>query len=435
MPIMQTATQSDHNAGAPRVLTVLPDFPFPATTGLHLRHVSNLDLVHRLGCYSAVLYFSTERRDPPPVESTPLAQICDEVGHGGRRFAHTNFSTGSLISHKLDFLFRGRLGLPGKRYPFSMSYDRIGAEAIVLTEAKRVAADFVVLPSFMLHYTSALTRAGFNVIADAIDVLTELTASFLANYSSHAINRMTLYANHVASRTQERIFLPRCCEVWATSPAEAETLSRIAPKVNVVVVANSLDEHAFAPSSFVEDKSVGFIGTYSSRPNLDAALFLAEQVFPSVVQLHPYARLKLAGAGLSSAAATRLRELPFVDLLGAVADSAELYNQCRVIALPVSVRGGIPLKLVEAMARQKAVVACPELVAGLPVRDGYDLLVRDGDGLAEAISLLLSDRDLCARLASNGRSTFMANWSWSHAEQILRQSSVLTSDIGEAVHG
>src|SRR5271156_2969854 len=90
-----------------RVLTVLPDFPFPATTGLHLRMVSNLELVHRLGCYSALLYFSTEERDPPPVESTPLLQICDEARHGGRRFPHAKFSMGSLASHKADFLLRG----------------------------------------------------------------------------------------------------------------------------------------------------------------------------------------------------------------------------------------------------------------------------------------------------------------------------------------
>src|SRR5271154_7044767 len=89
-----------------RVLTVLPDFPFPATTGLHLRMVSNLDLVHRLGCFSALLYFSTEGREPLPVESTPLARICNEVRHGGRRFLHSDFSTASLVAHKLDFLVR-----------------------------------------------------------------------------------------------------------------------------------------------------------------------------------------------------------------------------------------------------------------------------------------------------------------------------------------
>ena len=154
------------------MLTVLPDFPFPTTTGLHLRNAGNLELVHRLGCYSALLYFSTEEREPAPVETTPLARICDEVRHGGRRFPHANFSTASLVGHKADFLVRGALGLPGNYYPFSMSYDRIGAADIILAEARRVRADFVILPSFMLHYASRLVRHGFRVIVDAIDVLT-----------------------------------------------------------------------------------------------------------------------------------------------------------------------------------------------------------------------------------------------------------------------
>src|SRR5580658_6020744 len=146
MSSTEANSASLHTRTAPSVLTVLPDFPFPATTGLHLRMVSNLELVHRLGCFSALLYFSTEGREPAPVESTPLAQICDEVHHGGRRFLHADFSTASLVFHKADFLVRGALGLPGKSYPFSMSYDRIGAAEIVLAEARRVRADLVALP-------------------------------------------------------------------------------------------------------------------------------------------------------------------------------------------------------------------------------------------------------------------------------------------------
>ncbi len=221
------------NHRPPRVLTVLPDFPFPATTGLHLRMVSNLDLVHRLGCFSALLYFSTETREPAPIASTPLATMCDEVRHGGRRFPHTNFSTASLIHHKIDFLVRGALGLAGNIYPFSTSYDRIGAVQIILSEARRVQADFVILPSFMVHYAAQLKRNGFRVIADAIDVLTELTARFLVTYAKGPISRLGLYSNYLASRTQERIFLAQCSEVWATSPSEAESLTRIAPGVNV----------------------------------------------------------------------------------------------------------------------------------------------------------------------------------------------------------
>jgi hypothetical protein len=188
------------NGKQTRVLTVLPDFPFPATTGLHLRMVSNLELIRRLGCFNALLYFSTEGREPAPVESTLLAQICDEVRHGGRRFPHSDFSTASLIGHKVDFFVRGALGLPGKRYPFSTSYDCIGAAGIILAEARRVKADFVVLPSFMLHYAAPLKRSGFRVIADAIDVLTELTARFLSNYGKGAISRLGLYSNSHLSK-------------------------------------------------------------------------------------------------------------------------------------------------------------------------------------------------------------------------------------------
>jgi len=422
---------SEEKSGAPysrvpRVLTVLPDFPFPATTGLHLRMVSNLELVHRLGCFSALLYFSTEGREPSPAELTLLAQICNEVRHGGRRFPHANFPTASLIHHKVDFLLRGALGLPGQRYPFSTSYDRIGAAEIILAEARRVQVDFVILPSFMLHYVAPLRRNGFRVIADAIDVLSELTSQFLTTYGEGPISRLGLYSNYLASRTQERLFLPKCSEIWATSSSEAKTLVRIAPGVKVLVVANSLDESTFQPGLAVCSQNVGFIGTYSSFPNLEAARFLVERVFPNVLQKNPAARLKLAGANLPTEFEVKFRGFGYVDLLGAVADSNELYSQCRVIALPVFVRGGVPLKIVEAFAHEKAVVACPELVEGLEVYDGQDLLVRTNpESFAEAISLLLSDEAFCRSLGIKARQTFMRNWSRSHAEEILRRSSVL----------
>lgn len=410
----------------PRVLTVLPDFPFPATTGLHLRMVSNLELVHRLGCFSALLYFSTEGREPAAVASTPLAQICDEVRHGGRRFPHADFSTLSLIRHKTDFLVRGALGIPGKKYPFSTSYDHIGAAEIILAEARRVKADFVVLSSKFMHYTGGLRAHGFGIIIDAADVMTNVTASFLKGFKGRG-GWLGLYANYLASRTQERVFLKGCTELWATSTAEAEEFLRISPAVRVIVVPNSLDENAIRPAPAGGEPVVGFIGTYSYTPNLQAALFLAEQVFPRVLEKCPNAVLRLAGANMPADAGAKLRSSKNVEVLGPVADSGSFMNDCAVLALPVFIRGGVPLKVIEAMARGKAVVASRELVEGLAIADGKDMLVRSTpEDFAAAIVSLLGSASLREQLGVHARATFVRDFSISSAENTLRRDSVLT---------
>lgn len=408
-----------------RVLTVLPDLPWPATTGLHLRNLSSLELVHRLGCYSAVLYFTTEEREPPPVEQTPLARICDEVRHGGRRFPHANFSVASLALHKADFLLRGALGVAGKCYPFSMSYDRIGAEKIILAEAQRVRADFVVLPSMLMHYTTGLRQRRFQVIIDAADVLTNLSASFMRDLEGRA-GRLGLYANYLACRSQERIFLKQSSELWTTSAVEAEEFRRIAGDIRVLVVPNSLDEQAIHPAPVGKRPIVGFIGTYSYAPNLHAALFLAEQVFPQVLREFPDAVLRLAGANLLQASIAKLRGLPQVEILGQVADSGRFMDECAVLALPVFLRGGVPLKLVEAMARGKAIVASPEVIGGLNIADGEAVVIRTkAEDFASAIVTLLRDVSLRERMGANARVTFERDFSISSAEAMLRRDSVL----------
>ena len=394
--------------------------------------MSNLELVHRLGCYSALLYFSTEGREPAPIEDTPLATICDEVRHGGRRFLHSNFSTASLILHKADFLVRGALGLPGKRYPFSMSYDRIGAAEIILAEAQRVQADFVVLPSMFMHYTSALRQQHFRVIVDAPDVLSNLSASFMELEARGG--RVGLYANHLACRTQERLFLKQASELWTTSPMESEEFRRIADGIRALIVPNSLDENTVRPAVDVQEPIIGFIGTYSYAPNLQAAVFLTEQVFRRVLTQCPDATLRIAGANMPDSTAARLQALPHVEILGQVADSGRFMDECAVLALPVVMRGGVPLKLIEGMARGKAIVASPQLIEGVDLTDGEHLLIRNSaEDFASAIVSLLQDFPLREKLGGNARAAFVRDFSISSAEATLRRDSVCMTHVPVAL--
>jgi glycosyltransferase involved in cell wall biosynthesis len=92
----------------------------------------------------------------------------------------------------------------------------------------------------------------------------------------------------------------------------------------------------------------------------------------------------------------------------------------------VFLRGGVPLKLVEAMARGKAIVASPELIGGLDFTDGEAVLIRSKpEDFASAIVALLRDLLLRERLGGNARAIFVRDFSMSSAEAMLRRDSVL----------
>jgi glycosyltransferase involved in cell wall biosynthesis len=201
---------------------------------------------------------------------------------------------------------------------------------------------------------------------------------------------------------------------------------RIAPGVRVVVVPNSLDEVEIIPAKSALDPVIGFIGTYSYAPNLQAAQFLAERVLPHVLADYPDAQLRLAGANMPEDVAAGLRGLRSITVLGSVADSGRFMEDCAVLALPVFIRGGVPLKLIEAMARGKAVVATPELVEGLALIDGKDVVIRSSpEAFARAIVQLLRDAPLRQSLGTTARATFVRDFSIASAEATLRRESVL----------
>jgi len=149
-----------------------------------------------------------------------------------------------------------------------------------------------------------------------------------------------------------------------------------------------------------------------------------------VLEQCPNAILRIAGANMPGDAAARLCSVKNVEMLGQVADSGRFMDDCAVLALPVFLRGGVPLKAIEAMARGKAIVASPELIDGLAIADGKDMLVRSApDSFAEAIVSLLGDASLRELLGAHARATFVRDFSISSAEELLRRDSVLMRPI------
>jgi glycosyltransferase involved in cell wall biosynthesis len=313
-----------------------------------------------------------------------------------------------------------------------MRYDAVGGAAALQAEVRTLRPDVVILPSVFLHWAAHLAPMGVKVIADAADVLTDVTRR-MAETAAGPLQRLSLLANSAACRTQERLFFPLCAEVWVSSAAEAARVREIAPGTPVVVVPNTVREPEQVTIARENFPVVGFLGTYSYLPNLDAARLLVEQVLPLLRENVHDVVVRLAGSGLPGELADRWGAQG-VEPLGKVASSTRFLASCDVVALPVAVRGGVPLKLVEAMALGRPVVALSPLVDGLPLVARRDLEVaQDAVSFAARVAGLLSDPPRARAMGEAGRAAFREHFSRDALLRSARRSSMLAE--AELSHG
>ena len=169
----------------------------------------------------------------------------------------------------------------------------------------------------------------------------------------------------------------------------------------VVTVPNAITLPELQPQT--SEPTLLFIGTYRHRPNVDAAEYLIEQIWPHVHAAMPRARLITAGDPADRIRGYE-RGIPGAEFTGFVEDLDALYRRSRVVCAPILSGGGTRVKIVEAAAYGKPIVATTIGAEGLEMRDGHELLLRDDPySFAEACLRLLKDPSLCKQLGSAAR--------------------------------
>jgi len=175
------------------------------------------------------------------------------------------------------------------------------------------------------------------------------------------------------------------------SQAEAdEVISRL----------STLDARALLPyafDSFVqrakqpEGKRVLFVAGFAHPPNVDAALWLARDVWPQVVRDHPDARLTLAGS--NPHASVRALAGEAITVTGFVSDVelARLYAISKVAVVPLRFGAGVKLKVVEAMQMGLPLVTTTVGAQGLSDLADAAVIKDDPQHFAAAISTFLAD--------------------------------------------
>ena len=153
-----------------------------------------------------------------------------------------------------------------------------------------------------------------------------------------------------------------------------------------------------------------FFGAMNYYPNQDGIGYFMDQVFPLILARRPSTKLWIVGPGAEPL--YRLRG-PNVEVTGFV-DAVEPYlDRASAVIVPLRLGGGTRLKIVEAMAKGKAIVSTRIGAEGIDVvHDQHALLADEPQSFAEQVERVLSDAALARRLGSAARELAVDRYSW-----------------------
>ncbi len=181
--------------------------------------------------------------------------------------------------------------------------------------------------------------------------------------------------------------------VVAVSDKDLEKIRELAPNIRATVISNSIDVEEYRE---LEGKSTAFfdlvlIGKMDYRPNVDAALWFADNVWPIVYGKRPQTTWGLIGQQPHSRL-DRLANIKGITITGKVDSIHPYLAGASLVILPFRIGSGTRLKFIEAMAAGKATVSTSLGAEGFEVKSGQELLIADDpEQFAQAIDKLLRD--------------------------------------------
>ena len=151
------------------------------------------------------------------------------------------------------------------------------------------------------------------------------------------------------------------------SMEEVHLIKQLNPKINV----KCLQPYYFKNSSLKTvhptlNNDIIFVAGFSHPPNIDAALWLVNEIMPLIWAFKPLVTLTLVGSNPSKEVLNLATER--VIITGYVTDDNlnTLYSKARLVVVPLRFGGGVKNKILEAMSKGIPVITTSAGIQGLP---------------------------------------------------------------------
>ena len=389
-----------------RILFLTPQQPYPTNRGTALRNFGLIEGLARRG--HAVSLMTFREADQPPIAETPLSDLCRNVVTADVPPRTRADRVRDLIAGKTDMA--ARLWSEGfaqtlREHLSSQDYDVVHIEGIEMAPYLPVIREYA--PDAMRIYDAHNAEYALQRRIAGQD-WRKLMRWHAAAYSTVQARRLRRY---------EATTCADCQHIVAVSEADAELLRALAHQTPVTVIPNAIRTADYDPGDHppanMPQPTLVFTGKMDYRPNIDAALWFAEDILPLIRERVRNAHFAIVGQKPHTRL-DKLRGRDDVTITGFVDDIRAYIRAAAVYVAPLRMGSGTRFKLLEAMAMQRAVVSTRIGAEGISVADGVHLRLGDSaQEFAAAVADLLADEAARTRLGEAGATLVRDQYDWS----------------------
>jgi glycosyltransferase involved in cell wall biosynthesis len=223
-----------------------------------------------------------------------------------------------------------------------------------------------------------------------------------------------------ALRFENEVF-PRYDAVAAVSEVERRALTGRFPGLKVACVPNGVSSE-LARMRLPEPTNgrlLCYIGTFGYAPNRDAVAYFCSAIFPEILRHDGHVHLRLVGKGSDEFVRSLPSGLP-VTGLGFVDDPFQAVSECAAVIVPLRLGGGTRIKILEAIALGKPVIATTVGAEGIDLDASSGLLIADDPSdFALRVLHALDNLEVRNSARNTGRPKVLRDYTWESASSKL----------------
>ena len=219
----------------------------------------------------------------------------------------------------------------------------------------------------------------------------------------------------------ERDMLRRFDRLFVCSAADRERLLESGLHPAPEVLPNVVDAPPLPAPAPHSGPVFLFVGNLGYLPNEDAVIHFCRHILPAIRRRGaPDTAFHIAGGGATRELIRESARHPGVVLLGRVPDLAPVYACADIVVAPLRAGGGTRIKILEAFARGRPVVATPEAIEGIAaIHETHALIADTPDAFARSCLQLVREPTLGAALIARAAELVRTAYSPGAIEAVL----------------